>query len=88
MLLKVNTAVSPSVAVNSAAISANAERWRLVRSVRVCLIAMSEAAVSKDVAGSSANPKYYDCQGALTVSTDGRVRKAYGTSVVLRNLQN
>jgi type IV pilus assembly protein PilW len=88
MRLSVNTAVNPSVPVMSAAISANAQRWRLVHSVRVCLIATSVAAVSKDVAGSSANPKYYDCQGALTESTDGRVRKAYGTSVVLRNLQN
>jgi type IV pilus assembly protein PilW len=73
--------------VVTAPITANAVRWRLLRSVRVCVVVASESPVSKDVAGGAANPTYLNCRGVLTQSTDGRMRKAYSTSVVLRNLR-
>ena len=83
LILKNNS--DPTLVVTTP-ITANAIRWRLVRSVRVCLIVASETPVLKDTAGTS-NPTYLNCNGVLTESTDGRMRKAYGTSIVLRNLK-
>ncbi|MRD47395.1 prepilin-type N-terminal cleavage/methylation domain-containing protein [Caenimonas koreensis DSM 17982] len=56
-------------------------RARKVLSVRVCVIARSESPVNP-----TADPlSYWDCEGTLTTSTDQYLRRAYMTTVVLRN---
>jgi type IV pilus assembly protein PilW len=67
-------------------ISVNAARWRLVRTVRICIVGKNEEVLTKDLAATGKNPQYYDCSGTLTDITDGKMRKAYATTVFLRNL--
>lgn len=67
-------------------INANAARWRMVRTVRICIVGKNDEVLSKDLAVSGKNPQYYDCNGTLTDITDGKMRKAYATTVFLRNL--
>lgn len=56
-------------------------RWSKVMSVRVCVVARSELPVVSD----AASAKYYDCAGALVDAPDLRLRRAYSTTVILRN---
>lgn len=58
--------------------------WRRVKSVRVCVVARSEAPVARG----AALTQYLDCDGNVASSTDNRLRRAYTTTVVLRNRQN
>ena len=59
-----------------------ADRWAKVGTVRVCLIVRSENPVAPD----AASARYYDCSGALITSPpDLRLRRAYSTTIVLRN---
>jgi type IV pilus assembly protein PilW len=67
-------------------ITTNAARWRLVRTVRICIVGRNEEVLTRDLAVAGANPQYYDCNGTLTNITDGKMRKAYATTVFLRNL--
>jgi type IV pilus assembly protein PilW len=67
-------------------LNANAVRWRLVRTVRICIVGKNDEVLTKDLAVAGANPQYYDCNGTLTNITDGKMRKAYATTVFLRNL--
>lgn len=58
------------------------ERWGKVLSVRVCIVVRSENPVVPD----AASGQYYKCDGTLDTSkTDLRLRRAYTTTVVLRN---
>lgn len=58
------------------------QRWGKVVTVRICLIVRSETPVAPD----SASASYVDCSGTLvTTPPDLRLRKAYTTTVVLRN---
>jgi type IV pilus assembly protein PilW len=56
-------------------------RWARVVTARICVIARSEL----PVVTSNASAQYIDCQGTLRTPTDNRLRKAYHTTVVLRN---
>lgn len=58
-------------------------RWSRVMSVRVCVIARSELPVVAD----ADSAKYRDCAGALVDAPAGdlRLRRAYSTTVTLRN---
>lgn len=67
-------------------IGANAARWRLVRTVRICIVGRNNEVLTTDLAAAGASPQYYNCNGTLTNITDGRMRKAYATTVFLRNL--
>ncbi len=71
-------------------IGANAARWRLVRTVRICVVGIdnqnTNLSLTGDLAATGTNPQYYDCNGTLTNITDGKMRKAYATTVFLRNL--
>jgi len=59
-----------------------ADRWAKVGTVRVCLIVRSENPVAPD----ADSARYYDCSGALITSPpDLRLRRAYSTTIVLRN---
>lgn len=57
-------------------------RWGKVLSVRICIVVRSE----NPVVSNSASGQYYKCDGTLDTSkTDLRLRRAYSTTVVLRN---
>ncbi len=70
-----NDATTLSGAAGSAA------RWNAVKTVRICVVVRSENPVL-DATGPA---KYLDCDGNLATSTDRRLRRAYTTTVVLRN---
>jgi type IV pilus assembly protein PilW len=56
--------------------------WGKVLSVRICVVVRSENPVVTETASSN----YYNCDGALdSTNTDRRLRRAYTTTVVLRN---
>ena len=58
------------------------DRWGKVLSVRICLLVRSES----PAAPNAASAKYDDCQGGRDVTApDLRLRRAYSTTVVLRN---
>lgn len=57
------------------------DRWPLVKTVRICVLARSAEAVAPDLASAS----YIGCNGNLIDAPDLRLRRAYSTTVVLRN---
>ncbi len=59
-----------------------AQRWDKVVNVRVCLLMRSAGAVLEQ--GNASQP-YIDCDGILQDATDGRLRRAFATTVLLRN---
>jgi len=60
-----------------------AARWGKVVSVRVCLVMRSPGVV---LPASDAAPQYYnDCSGAKVKTVDGRLRRAFAATVLLRN---
>ena len=65
-----------------AALASDAARWAKVVTVRICVIIRSENTIAPD-AGSA---QYLDCTGTrVTTPPDLRLRRAYSTTVVLRN---
>lgn len=59
-----------------------ATAWGKVMSVRICIVVRSDTPVVPD----AASGQYYKCDGSLDTSqTDLRLRRAYTTTVVLRN---
>jgi type IV pilus assembly protein PilW len=58
------------------------QRWGKVLTVRICVLVRSENPVAPDANAA----KYDDCQGNTNVTApDLRLRRAYTTTVVLRN---
>lgn len=68
---------------NLAALPSDAARWDKVRTVRICIVVRSESAVVSD----ASSAKYLNCATppVLTDAPDLRLRRAYSTTVVLRN---
>ena len=67
---------------NLAALASDAARWAKVVTVRICVVVRSENNIAPD-AGSA---RYLDCTGTLVTNPpDLRLRRAYSTTVVLRN---
>lgn len=65
-----------------AALPSDAARWAQVMTVRICVVVRSERPIVSD-AGSA---EYIKCDGTLNTSPpDLRLRRAYSTTVVLRN---
>jgi type IV pilus assembly protein PilW len=59
-----------------------AARWNSVKTIRICVLVRSES----QVADSIASARYLDCSGTLvTTPPDRRLRRAFTTTVVLRN---
>ena len=58
-----------------------AGRWAKVVTVRICVVARSANAVVSD----ANSAKYRDCKDTLVSAPDLRLRRAYATTVVLRN---
>lgn len=64
------------------------QRWDRVVSAQICVVVMSENPVLNDIrdqADATANPTYRDCDDGLVAITDGRLRRTYRTTVLLRN---
>lgn len=62
----------------------DAKRWEKVITVRICLLVRSENPVVSD----AMSARYLKCDGTLeTAPPDLRLRRAYATTVVLRNRQ-
>jgi type IV pilus assembly protein PilW len=61
------------------------ERWNKVVAAHICIVVVSENIVLSDLGSSSAKPSYQDCGGAKVTITDGRLRRAYRSTVLLRN---
>ena len=59
----------------------NTARWNAVKTVRICVVVRSENAISDSLAA----PQYLNCAGVLTTAADKRLRRAYTTTVILRN---
>jgi len=57
------------------------DRWSKVATVRICLIVRSEQAI----APSADSARYNDCNGNTLNAPDLRLRRAYSTTIVLRN---
>ena len=65
-----------------AALSDDSARWAKVVAVRICIVARSEAKVASDLASA----RYTKCDGTVdSTPPDLRLRRAYTTTVVLRN---
>ena len=58
------------------------DRWNKVVAVQICVVARSENPVLRDL-GTAAS--YQDCHGTDVRITDGRLRRAYRGTVLLRN---
>ncbi|MBC7438290.1 MAG: PilW family protein [Bdellovibrionales bacterium] len=59
------------------------DRWGKVVSARVCVVMQSSVVVLEG--GSANQPQYNDCNGILRTSSDGRLRRAFAATVLLRN---
>ena len=65
-----------------AALADDAARWAKVITVRICVLVRSEAVLVPD----AASARYLKCDGTLETSApDLRLRRAYSSTVVLRN---
>lgn len=68
--------------ITSLAALTDAERWAKVITVRICVLVRSEGLVAPN----SASAQYRKCDGTLEAAPpDLRLRRAYSTTVVLRN---
>jgi type IV pilus assembly protein PilW len=69
-------------------LGAGAARWRLVRTVRLCVVVKADRTAGTRNLFSSAGtdkPTYVGCDGEAKTIDDGYLRRAYSTTVVLRN---
>lgn len=61
------------------------DRWNKVVAAQICIVVASENIVLSDLGSSSAKPSYQDCGGTKITITDGKLRRAYRSTVLLRN---
>lgn len=61
------------------------DRWNKVVAAQVCIVVASENIVLSDLGSKGAQPTYQDCGGAKVAITDGKLRRAYRSTVLLRN---
>ena len=61
------------------------QRWDKVVAARVCVVVMSEATVLRELGATATNPSYRNCNDTSVDITDGKLRRAYRTTVLLRN---
>ena len=76
------TAAQVIASSDLAALPDDAARWTKVITVRICVLVRSERPVVTDAASAS----YTKCDGEVdTTKTDLRLRRAFSTTVVLKN---
>ncbi len=61
------------------------QRWDKVVAARVCVVVMSETPVLRELGATATNPSYRNCSDTSVDITDGKLRRAYRTTVLLRN---
>lgn len=61
------------------------ERWNKVIAAQICIVVRSENPVLADLRTAGTPPTYLDCNNANVNIVDGRLRRAYRTTVLLRN---
>ena len=72
-----------AVTDSSTAIPDRAVKWKNIKTVRICVVVRSETAF---LVSDNASANYIQCDGTLnTTNTDRRLRRAYSTTVALRN---
>jgi hypothetical protein len=58
-----------------------AQRWALVRAIRVCVVMRSDESLYSDPTAA----QYVDCAGELVTPSDRRMRRSFQTTVLIRN---
>lgn len=79
----INNAADPTLAA-----LAPVDRWNKVVAARICVVVMSETPVLRDQTNlndPNYKPTYIGCDDASHDIADGRLRRAYRTTVLLRN---
>lgn len=61
------------------------DRWNKVVAARVCVVVISETAELSEMSEAGTNPTYQNCNGTSVDITDRKLRRAYRTTVLLRN---
>lgn len=61
------------------------QRWDKVVAARVCVVVSSENLVLQDMGTSGTKPSYQNCNDASVDINDRKLRRAYRTTVLLRN---
>lgn len=80
---QINTSADPAFAGLT-----TLQRWSRVVAAQICVVVVSENAVLGDIRDqidTTVNPTYLDCNDSPTDITDRRLRRAYRTTVLLRN---
>lgn len=63
-------------------LAGSAARWNAVKTIRICVVVRSE----NQILDSTSSARYLDCNDTLVTSPpDRRMRRAYSTTVVIRN---
>jgi type IV pilus assembly protein PilW len=82
--VETDTTIFAGDTLSLSTLASSQARWARVMTVRICVLARSE----QPVATSSASAKYTNCHGELVNASDLLLRRAYYTTVVLRNRPN
>ena len=79
--------VAGYVAANNVALGATAANWSRVAAIRICLLARTAQTAPTGDNNTSDLGQYVDCNGAVQTNTDRRLRRAYVTTIQLRNMR-
>lgn len=79
--------VAGYVAANNVALGATAANWSRVAAIRICLLARTAQTAPTGDNSTSDLGQYVDCDGAVQTNTDRRLRRAYVTTIQLRNMR-
>ncbi|MGM9428374.1 PilW family protein [Hydrogenophaga sp. MI9] len=79
--------VAGYVSASNTALGATAGNWPRVAALRVCLLARSATAVPTGDNSVNDVGRYLDCDGVEQTATDRRLRRAYITTIQLRNMR-
>lgn len=79
--------VAGYVSANNAVLGATATNWSRVAAVRICILARTAQTVPTGDNATADLGRYTDCNGATQTNNDRFLRRAYVTTVQLRNMR-
>lgn len=79
--------ITAYVDANDATLGANLPNWSRVAGVRICLLARTSQPVPSGGASRADLGRFVDCDGVEQVVQDGFLRRAYHTTIHLRNMR-
>ena len=79
--------VAGYVAANDATLGAAAGNWSRVAAVRICLLARTAQTAPTGDNSTADLGSYVDCDGVVQTNNDRRLRRAYVTTIQLRNMR-